>query len=215
MRRPVQWRGTAQDLSDLLRLLESDPQLKASLRAALWAPEDVVVWLREHLPRLLREDPRLASEVVGVLARTLSPRGELVRVLEEVRLAREDFRRALEALDRRFELVEQRFRAVDERFEALQRNMDRRFEALQQEMDRRFEALQRDTDRRFDLQATALASLTRDVRRLTVGMGSLGRRTGLGFEEAVRSLVEEFAGLGPLQAERLVLHDHGPDPRTL
>ncbi|MDR7400150.1 MAG: DUF3782 domain-containing protein, partial [Armatimonadota bacterium] len=79
----------------------------------------------------------------------------------------------------------------------------RRFEA----MDERFRALQEDMDRRFRVQAEILDRHGRDLRYLRVGFGSLGRRFGLGFEEAVRGMVEEFAGVGPLRAERLVLRD--------
>lgn len=169
-----------------------------------------IAWLREELPKLLREDPSFASEVVGILAQTLSPRAELNRILEEIRDLREDFGRRFEAADRRFEAMERRFEAMDKRFEAIERRfeaMERRFEALQEEMDRRFQALQQEMDRRFELQARVLADHSRQLRRLTVGLGSLGRRFGLGFEEPVRAIVEEFAGLGPLVAERLVLRD--------
>lgn len=162
---------TARDLQELVRLLEQEPQWREALRAALWKEEDLVRWLRERLPRLLQEDPRFGAEVVGILAQTLSPRSELIRVLEEIRALRED--------------------------------MERRFEA----MDERFRALQEDMDRRFQLQAEILDRHGRDLRYLRVGFGSLGRRFGLGFEEAVRGLVEEFAGIGPLRAERLVLRD--------
>lgn len=162
---------TARDLQELVRLLEQEPQWREALRAALWKEEDLVRWLRERLPRLLQEDPRFGAEVVGILAQTLSPRSELIRVLEEIRALRED--------------------------------MGRRFEA----MDERFRALQEDMDRRFQLQAEILDRHGRDLRYLRVGFGSLGRRFGLGFEEAVRGLVEEFAGIGPLRAERLVLRD--------
>ncbi len=223
---------TAQDVQELMQLLETDPQLRGALRAVLWKPEDLADWLRSQLPRLLQEDPRLGAEVVGILAQTLSPRSELVRVLEEIAALREDFGRRFEAVDRRFEAVDRRFEAVDRRFEALQREMaerfeavdrrfealqremaerfeavDRRFEALQQEMDRRFEAVRREMDQRFALQAAQLASVQRGVWRLTVAVGSLGRRFGVGFEEAVRAIVEEFAGLGPLTAERLTVQD--------
>lgn len=162
---------TARDLQELVRLLEQEPQWREALRAALWKEEDLVRWLRERLPRLLQEDPRFGAEVVGILAQTLSPRSELIRVLEEIRALRED--------------------------------MGRRFEA----MDERFRVLQEDMDRRFQLQAEILDRHGRDLRYLRVGFGSLGRRFGLGFEEAVRGLVEEFAGIGPLRAERLVLRD--------
>ena len=62
-------------------------------------------------------------------------------------------------------------------------------------------------DRRFRLHAEILRQHGRELRYLRVGFGSLGRRLGLGFEEAVRGIVEEFTGLGPLRAERLVLRD--------
>ncbi len=180
---------TARDLQELVRLLEREPRWREALRAALWKEEDLVRWLRERLPRLLQEEPRFGAEVVGILAQTLSPRSELIRVLEEIRALRED--------------MDRRFAAMDERFRALQEDMERRFEA----MDERFRALQEDMDRRFRVQAEILDRHGRDLRYLRVGFGSLGRRFGLGFEEAVRGMVEEFAGVGPLRAERLVLRD--------
>lgn len=66
-------------------------------------------------------------------------------------------------------------------------------------MDRRFELVERRSES-VDRQFAATAAI---LRRLEVGLGSLER----GFEEAVRATVEEFAGLGPLRAERLVLQD--------
>jgi hypothetical protein len=197
----------AEDLQDLVHLLEREPQWREALRAALWTDEDLVRWLRERLPRLLQEDPRLGAEVVGILAQTLSPRSELLRVLEEIRAVREDFGRRFEAIDQRFralqEEMDRRFEAMDQRFRVLQEEMDRRFEA----MDQRFRALQEDMDRRFALQAELLRQHGRELRTLRVGFGSLGRRLGFGFEEAVRRIVEEFGGVGPLKAERLTLRD--------
>lgn len=180
---------TARDLQELVRLLEQEPQWREALRAALWKEEDLVRWLRERLPRLLQEEPRFGAEVVGILAQTLSLRSELIRVLEEIRALREDMGR--------------RFEAMDERFRALLEEMGRRFEG----MDERFRALLEEMERRFRAQAETLDRHGRDLRYLRVGFGSLGRRFGLGFEEAVRGIVEEFAGVGPLRAERLVLRD--------
>ncbi len=198
---------TARDLQELVRLLEREPRWREALRAALWKEEDLVRWLRERLPRLLQEEPRFGAEVVGILAQTLSPRSELIRVLEEIRALREDMDRRFAAMDERFRALQEdmgrRFAAMDERFRALREDMDRRFEA----MDERFRALQEDMDRRFRVQAEILDRHGRDLRYLRVGFGSLGRRFGLGFEEAVRGMVEEFAGVGPLRAERLVLRD--------
>lgn len=143
-------------LQELVRLLEQQPRWRQALREVLWKEEDVVQWLRDRLPRLLQEDPRLSAELVGILAQTLSPRSELVRVLEEIRALRED-------MDRRFE-------AMDQRFRALQEDMDRRFEA----MDQRFRALQEEMDRRFLLQAEILREHRRELRYLRVGSASSG-----------------------------------------
>lgn len=77
---------------------------------------------------------------------------------------------------------------------------------LREDADRRFEA----ADRRFEAIERTLAEHSRALRNLRIGQGSLGRRFGQGFEEAVRVTVEESAGVGPLRAERLVLRDeHG------
>ena len=116
-----------------------------------------------------------------------------------------------QAVDRRFEAFQQE---MDRRFQAFQQSVDRRFEAFQQEMDRRFEAFQEQTNRRFEaieqtllLHGQELARHGRILRRLETGLGSLGRRFGEGFEQAVRATVEEFSGIGPLRAERLVIRD--------
>lgn len=96
-----------------------------------------------------------------------------------------------------------RFEALDERFRALQEDMDRRFQAVEE----RFRVLQEEMDRRFALQADLLHAQDRQLRYLRVGFGRLGRRLGVGFEEAARRIVEEFTGVGPLKAERLTLRD--------
>lgn len=90
-----------EELQDLVRLRKQQLQWWEALRALLWTEEDLVGWLRERLPRLLQEDPRLRAEVLGVRAQTLSPRSELVRVLEEIRALREDFGKRFEAMDER------------------------------------------------------------------------------------------------------------------
>lgn len=131
-------------------------------------------------------DSHISAEVIGILSQTLGSGSEFNRLLEEIRSLREDFGR--------------RFEASDRRFEALREDMERRFEALREEMDRRFEAVER----------TLLAHTEEHrkmLRRLDVELGSLGRRMGTGFEESVRAVIEEFSGVGPLRAERLVIRD--------
>lgn len=161
--------------------------------------EQFIEWLRSEFPRLLQEDPRFSAEVVGILSQTLGSRSEFVRLLEEIKLLREDANRRFEAAERRFEAIDRRFEAIDRWFEAI----DRRFEELRQDMNRRFEVV----EQTLLAHSEALRRIDRELRQLHIGFGSLGRRFGLGLEEAVRLTVEEFSGLGPLRAERLVLKD--------
>ncbi|BAS28141.1 DUF3782 domain-containing protein [Limnochorda pilosa] len=91
-------------------------------------------------------------------------------------------------MDRRFEAVDRRFEAVDRRFE---------------EANQRFEAI----ERTLASHSEALARHEKALRRLETGIGSPGHRFEEGFEEVVRATIEEFSGVGPLRAERLVLRD--------
>ncbi|HEY8485794.1 MAG TPA: DUF3782 domain-containing protein, partial [Limnochordales bacterium] len=164
--------------------------------------EQFIEWLRVEFPRLLQQDPRFSAEVTGVLVQALGSRAEFNRLLEEIRRLREDSERRFEAMERRFEAMDRRFEAMDRRFEAA----ERRFEAIERTLEEHSrtlrahgEILARHTDMLMDH--------ARVLRALLIGFGSLGARVGRGMEQAVRATVEEFAGLGPLKAERLVLTD--------
>lgn len=171
--------------------------------------EEFVEWLRREFPRLLQEDPRFSAEVVGILSQTLGSRMEFNRLLAEMKALREDFGRRFEVVQRHLESMESRFEQVDRRFEAIDRRFEaaeRRFEAIDrrfEEANRRFEAI----ERTLVAHSEVLAEHTRALRRLETGLGSLGGRFGEGFEETIRATVEEFSGLGPLRAERLVIRD--------
>ncbi|MEW6045352.1 MAG: DUF3782 domain-containing protein [Bacillota bacterium] len=193
-----------------------------------------IEWLRSEFPRLLQEDPRFSAEVVGILSQTLGSRTEFNRLLEEIRSLREDADRRFEAMDRRFEAVDRRFEAMDRRFQELREDTDRRFEeanrrfeAIERTLAEHGEVLKEHTQTlrehteilkehsRILLEhsailqqhTTLLLDHGRRLRSLQIGIGSLGRRLGRGMEEAVRTTIEEFSGVGPLQAERLVLTD--------
>jgi hypothetical protein len=108
-----------------------------------------------------------------------------MELLQEMRAFREDtnqrFQELREDMDRRFEAVGRRFEAVDRRFEAI------------------IEELRRHSQQISDMQ--------QELREMRVGLSSLGIRVGYGLEEAIRGVVEEFAGESFPFAERLVLRD--------
>jgi hypothetical protein len=156
------------------------------------ADAEFIEQLRQHLPRLLREHPEVRHELWGIMLEAFPSRQEFMELLQEMRAFREDTNRRFEAVDRRFEELRQdmdrRFEAVDRRFEAI----DRRFEAI-------IEELRNHRQRLDDMQ--------QQLREMRIGMSSLGIRVGYGLEQAIRGVVEEFAGEAFPFAERLVLRD--------
>ena len=179
--------------------------------------DELIQWMRTELPRLLQEDPAFRAQVIGILSEALVSKGELTRLLDELRAMREESQRRFEAADRRFEAIVEELRAMRADFERRFEEVDRRFEAV----DRRFEA----ADRRFEAIVEELRTLRSDfeqwvrfsqqefaalrvrVAEMGIGLGSLGLRMGQGLEEVIRQVIESFSGAGPLKAARLVLID--------
>lgn len=79
------------------------------------SPADFREWLRTELPRLLREDPSLRSELQATFQEVFPTRGEI----EELRALRQDFNLFAEEMSRRFEEINRRFETVDRRFETV------------------------------------------------------------------------------------------------
>jgi len=174
------------------------------------ADAEFIEQLRQNLPRLLREHPEVRHELWGMMLEAFPSRQEFMELLQEMRAFREDTNRHFEEL--RLDM-DRRFEAVDRRFEEVRLDMDRRFEAV----DRRFEAVDRRfeaVDRRFEamieelrLQRLAITELQRSTRDMAIALSSLGSRVGFGLEEAIRGVVEEFAGESFPFAQRLVMRD--------
>ena len=134
--------------------------------------------IREHLPRLLREDERFRYEIKGLLAETFSSKEELQAVLEEIRALREDTNR--------------RFEETNQRIETLREDTNRRFE----EVNRRFE----EVNRRFDYQDD-------QIHQIRLELSALSGRLGRGMEEVIRRTIERFSGRHFREVKRLVLED--------
>jgi hypothetical protein len=142
------------------------------------AEAEFIEQLRRELPRLLRERPEVRHELWGIMLEAFPSRQEFLELLQEMRAFREDTNR---------------------RFEELRQDMDRRFEAV----DRRFEAIIEEL-RDHGQQLHEHGRLLRD---LNIQMSALGSRVGYGLEQAVREVVEEFAGETFPFADRLLLRD--------
>ena len=153
------------------------------------ADAEFIEQLRQNLPRLLREHPEVRHELWGIMLEAFPSRQEFMELLQEMRAFRED-------TNRRFQELRE---DTNQRFQELRQDMDRRFEAV----DRRFEAIIEELRQ----HGQQISDMQQELREMRVGLSSLGIRVGYGLEEAIRGVVEEFAGESFPFAERLVLRD--------
>jgi hypothetical protein len=167
---------------------------------SVMADAEFIEQLRQNLPRLLRERPEVRHELWGIMLEAFPSRQEFMELLQEMRALRED-------MNQRFQEVRE---DTNQRFQELREDTNQRFQELRQDMDRRFEAV----DRRFEAiieelrhHSQQISDVQREFREMRVGLSSLGIRVGYGLEEAIRGVVEEFAGESFPFAERLVLRD--------
>jgi hypothetical protein len=177
--------------------------------------EELIRWLKAELPRLLQEDPAFRAQVIGILSEVLVSKGELARLLEELRAMREESQRRFEAIieemramradfERRFEEVDRRFEAADRRFEAIveeMRAMRADFERRFEEVDRRFEAVDRRfeaADRRFEAIIEEMRAMRADFERRFEEVDRRFEAADRRFEAADRrfeAIVEELKTL--------------------
>jgi hypothetical protein len=106
------------------------------------------------LPQLLREEPEVITAIEGIIAQQFPRRDEFARLLNEVKLQREETTRQLEQtnrqMNRRLEQMERRIEQVEQRVYLLREEMNQRFELV----DRRFEQVEQrieQVEQRVDL----------------------------------------------------------------
>jgi hypothetical protein len=166
--------------------------------------EEIISLIRTELPRLLREDPSLRLELLDAIGGNT-----LELVAQELTRLRQDFSVRFEAIEqaqlehsRRFEVIEQTLLEHSRRFEVIEQTLlehSRRFEVIEQ--------TQREHSHRFEGIEQTLVKHGKFLADLRIGLGSLGGRMGQNLEEAIRVVIEQFSGISPLTAERLILVD--------
>lgn len=116
-------------------------------------------------------------------------RAQVIGVLSEVLVTKAEFAQLLEEL--------RALRAESElRLEALRTETQQRFQILSEEL----RALRAETQQQFK-------EVRAEVAKVALSVGALGGRMGRRLEDVVRQVIENFSGIGPLKAERLVLID--------
>lgn len=128
------------------------------------------------LPQLLKDDVGFRAQLAGLLAENLTTREETQKLLEEIKLLREDANKRFEAADRRHEEMRAeanaRFEAADRKYEEMRADSNARFEAVIKEMRDGFTRI----DQRF-----------LDMKNW---MTSLGSRWGDEAEESFRNFMK-------------------------
>jgi hypothetical protein len=158
--------------------------------------EEVLYIIEKRLPELIKKKPSLKAKLKDMFSDVFVERDDMVKILEELRLQRENS-------DKRFEEINKRFEAMDKRFEEMlnelnkqREDTNKRFEAV----DRRFEAV----DRRFEEVFRELRALREDMNKRFVEMakefhnaissvgGRWGTRAERAFREGIKEILEKY-----------------------
>ena len=181
------------------------------------------------LPQLLREEPEITTTIEGIVAHQFPRRDEFARLLDEVKLLREDMNRRFELMEQKFELMEQKFEAqrqeTEQRFDALYKEMNHRFEQVDkrfEQVDKRFEEQHReivDVKRRVikieSGQALLLDKMTRFDLRLNMLAGTLGTEKGERLEEVFASVLSYGLNNPDIKPESIQLRQKFVDTEGL
>jgi hypothetical protein len=121
--------------------------------------------LAQWLPRLLRENPELRYQIVGILQESFAGRSEFMAILDELRRLREDFNRKVEEDSKRFASIEDELRRLREDFNRKVEEDSKRFASIE----------------------TQLLGLRKEVGGLSESVGSWGESFGVWHvEESLR-----------------------------
>jgi len=139
--------------------------------------ESSIAELKSRILELLKKDEEFRYAVAGLIG--------LDRVLNELRMLREDFNKLYEKSlehDKRFEAIEKKLLEHDKRFETIEKKLlehDKRLEAIERkllEYDKRFEAIERkllEHDERFEELSRKMSNLEKRVGRVELEVGAL------------------------------------------
>jgi chromosome segregation ATPase len=110
-------------------------------------------YMIQVLPQLLYQQPEIASSIKSLITPQLPVQNESVRILEELKLLREDTHKHFQQVEHRIEQVEHRFEQVEHRLEQVEQRMEKFEERTEQneqrmaQIERRIEQNERQIER--------------------------------------------------------------------
>jgi len=128
--------------------------------------KEIEAYILENLPKLLEQDQRFALAVERIVSEKYAAKSDLVQILQEIKILREEMNLRFEASERRFEEMNLRFEASERRFEEMNLRFEaseHRFEALQKDMNSHFEAIQKEMNLRFEASERRFEALQKDM----------------------------------------------------
>jgi len=115
--------------------------------------KEVKNYVIQILPQLLQQEPGVLTTIESIIAKQFPRRDEFTRLLDEVKLLRENMERRFLQVDNRIDLLradmEQRFEQVDKRLAQVDKHLEQVDKRLEQ-VDNRIDLLRADMERRFE-----------------------------------------------------------------
>ncbi len=150
------------------------------------------------LPALLKKDIWFRREVSVILSETLSTKDEIGKILEEMRISREETKQQFEATNRRFEDMDRKFyesiqelHKIFEPQEQKIKDVDTKVGAQGQaitELNTKVDKL----DTKVDAHGQAIKDLAVAVNKVDIKIDTVGARWGIFAESTIRNTLREL-----------------------
>jgi hypothetical protein len=149
--------------------------------------EEVLYIIEKRLLELIKKKPALKAKLKDMFSDVFVEREDMVKILEELRLQRENSDRRFEEINKRFEAIDKRFEKMDRRFEEMLKESNKHREETNkrfEEINKRFEAM----DKRFGEMLNELNKQREDTNKRFEAVDRRFEAVDRRFEEVFREL---------------------------
>lgn len=165
----------------------------------------------EILPQLLRQQPEVVTSIENLIAQQFPRRDEFARLLDEMKLFREETHQQFVQVNRRIELVENRMEQTEQRFELWRKEVNQRFD----EQHRDILDLKRRMIKLESNQERALEKIDKFDAWLKITTGNVGDVKGQALEEMFALGLSYGLKTPDIKPETIQLRQHFVDTEGL
>ena len=155
--------------------------------------------IKEELPKILLEDPLFRTQIIGILTEAFAARGDLNKIIGEIKALREDFNRETIKMWGEIKALREETVKLREDFARETAKLWDEVKALREETVKLREDFARETAKLWDEVKALREDFNIGMENFAHYLQALGARWGLyaedAFREGVRALLEKYFGV--------------------